>query len=116
MYLHVAVQYQIKPEDSGKAFFNMADAISQINSYIENDVRSFTSKKKLDDLFESQDEICKTVSENLSKKMSKNGYTIINTLVTGIDPTKDVKEAMNKINASERLKIATQNEAEAHYI
>lgn len=113
--LHIAVQYQVKPEDTEKAFFSMWDPVKQMTSYIENDIRSFSSRKNLDELFESQDEICHTVSENLSKKMKDHGYSIINTLVTGIEPTKEVKDAMNKINATARLKDAAKNEALAHY-
>lgn len=114
--LNLAVQYQVREEDTERAFFSLYKPLDQINSYIENDVRSFSSQKNIDALFESQDEICKTVSENLSKKMKEHGYTIINTLVTGIEPNKEVKDSMNKINSSERLKIAAKNDADAHYI
>jgi regulator of protease activity HflC (stomatin/prohibitin superfamily) len=41
------------------------------------------------------------------------GYDIIKTLVTDIDPDAQVKEAMNRINASEREKIAAQFEGDA---
>jgi regulator of protease activity HflC (stomatin/prohibitin superfamily) len=113
--LHIDVQYQVKPEDTEKAFFSMSEPVKQMTSYIENDIRSFSSRKNLDALFESQDEICQTVSENLSKKMKEHGYTIVNTLVTGIEPAKEVKDAMNRINATLRLKEAAINEANAHY-
>lgn len=115
-FLNLAVQYQIKEEDTERAFFSLYKPLEQINAYIENDVRSFSSQKSIDALFESQDEICKTVSENLSKKMKDHGFTIVNTLVTSIEPNKEVKDSMNKINSSERLKVAAKNEADAHYI
>ena len=71
---------------------------------------------KLDDLFESQGEIGESVRESLDKKMSGYGYTIIDTLVNDISPDTAVSKAMNAINASERLKEAAKNEAEADYI
>ena len=41
------------------------------------------------------------------------GFDIIKTLVTDIDPDGQVKEAMNRINAAEREKIAAQFEGDA---
>ena len=114
--LKIAVQYKIMEEDSEKAFYSMNDPIEQVDAYIENVVRSQVPKMNLDELFESQDYICKSVSEQLSKGMQQYGYTIQNTLVTGIEPDKNVKEAMNHINASKRLMEAAKNEADAEYI
>jgi len=45
--------------------------------------------------------------------MSGYGFDIIKTLVTDIDPDGQVKQAMNRINASEREKIAAQFEGDA---
>lgn len=42
--LGIAVQYQIKPENTEKAFFSLDNPIEQINSYIENVVRSRVPK------------------------------------------------------------------------
>jgi len=44
------------------------------------------------------------------------GYDIIKALVTDIDPDPQVKEAMNRINAAEREKIAAEYEGEAERI
>lgn len=45
--------------------------------------------------------------------MLEYGFDIIKTLVTDIDPDTQVKSAMNRINASEREKIAAQFEGDA---
>ena len=42
--------------------------------------------------------------------MVNYGYDIIKALVTDIDPDSQVKEAMNRINAAEREKVAAQYE------
>ena len=94
--LGLDVQFQVKPEDSEKAFFSMNDPLRQINSYIENTVRSRVPKMKLDELFESQDDICKSVETELAQKMTSYGYTIQNTLVTDIMPAQEVVDAMNQ--------------------
>jgi regulator of protease activity HflC (stomatin/prohibitin superfamily) len=70
----------------------------------------------LDSLYESQGEISKSVSDQLKSKMARYGYTIVDTLVNDIVPAKKVSEAMNDINASERLKMAATNIADADYI
>lgn len=114
--LELAVQYKISPDNTEKAFFSLDDPKQQIDAYIENVVRSRTPRMKLDELFESQNDICRSVSEELSDKMKDYGYTIENTLVTGINPATAVKEAMNNINASERLMEAARNEANAGFI
>ena len=48
--------------------------------------------------------------------MKNYGFDIIKTLVTDIDPDAQVKESMNRINASEREKVAAQFEGDAQRI
>ena len=114
--LGLAVQYKITPEESGKAFFSLDEPELQIKSYIENVVRAQVPTLKLDELFESQDEISLKVNDTLHEKMFEHGYTIVNTLVTEIHPSTEVEQSMNKINATARLKEAAKNEADANYI
>jgi len=68
---------------------------------------------KLDDVFVRKDDIAIAVKSELNEAMMTYGYDIIKTLVTDIDPDAQVKEAMNRINASEREKIAAQFEGDA---
>ena len=68
---------------------------------------------KLDDVFVKKDDIAIAVKTELNEAMTEYGYDIIKTLVTDIDPDQQVKEAMNRINASEREKIAAQFEGDA---
>jgi regulator of protease activity HflC (stomatin/prohibitin superfamily) len=114
--IHIGVQIKIDPEDSERAFFSLSNPDEQIDSYIQNVVRSEATKMTLDGLFESQTQIANAVSKNLKEKMSTYGYSIIDTLVNDIVPDTKVAESMNKINASERLKQAAKNEADANYI
>lgn len=114
--LSLAIQYQIKPENSESAYFSLDKPYSQIHSYVENTVRSQVPKMSLDALFESHSDISNQVNHFVNIKMNEFGFDIINTLITDILPTKEVKDAMNKINASLRLKEAAQNEADSLYI
>jgi regulator of protease activity HflC (stomatin/prohibitin superfamily) len=114
--LDIAVQYKVTYDNAYKAYYSLEDPVPQIDAYIENVVRSRAPQMELDELFESQDDICKSVSEILSDKMTSYGYSIENTLVTGIEPDSEVKQSMNLINANRRLKLAAREEADAHYI
>jgi regulator of protease activity HflC (stomatin/prohibitin superfamily) len=114
--LELAVQYKIEPDDVEKAYFSLSNPVEQIGSYIENTVRSHIPTMSFDQLFESQNTIGEYVNSDLKSKMSDYGYTIVNTLITTIQPPDEVIVAMNKINASSRLKEAAKNEAEAEYI
>lgn len=114
--LVLAIQFQIEEENTEKAFFALNNPIHQIDAYISDAVRTVIPRMSLDKLFESQHVICQHVADNLSSTMKDFGYTIKNTLIIDIDPDADVKAAMNKINASERLKQAAQHEADASYI
>jgi regulator of protease activity HflC (stomatin/prohibitin superfamily) len=114
--LHVGVQLQVKPEDTERAFFSLDDPNEQIDTYVQNVVRSRVPGMKLDELFESQGDIGTAVRAELDEKMGDYGYTIVDTLVNDISPDPEVMRAMNAINASERMKEAAKNEAEAEYI
>ena len=70
----------------------------------------------LDDVFVRKDDIAIAVKRELNEAMMAYGYDIINTLVTDIDPDIQVKNAMNRINAAEREKVAAEFESEAQRI
>lgn len=114
--LDIAVQHTVLPEDTEKAFYSLSNYESQTRSYIENVVRAQVPKMSLDQLFESQDQISQDVSENLQHRMKQYGYTIEKTLITSVEPDHKVKQAMNEINASLRLKEAVKHKADAEYI
>ena len=95
------------------AFYKLDYPHDQITSYVFDVVRAEVPKMKLDDVFVKKDDIAIAVKSELNQAMMDYGYDIIKTLVTDIDPDPQVKEAMNRINASEREKIAAQFEGDA---
>ena len=98
------------------AFYKLDNPGDQITSFIFDVVRAEVPKLILDDVFLKKDDIAVAVKSELQDAMSEYGYQIIKTLVTDIDPDAQVKEAMNRINASEREKVAAQFEGEAQKI
>ena len=111
--LKISVQYKVVKEKVYEAFYKLDYPHEQITSYVFDVVRAEVPKMKLDDVFVKKDDIAIAVKKELNEAMMDYGYDIIKTLVTDIDPDAQVKEAMNRINASEREKIAAQFEGDA---
>ncbi|MCF7568714.1 SPFH domain-containing protein [Sabulilitoribacter arenilitoris] len=111
--LKVSVQYKVIRDKVYDAFYKLDYPHDQITSYVFDVVRAEVPKMKLDDVFVKKDDIAIAVKAELNDAMIDYGYDIIKTLVTDIDPDAQVKEAMNRINASEREKIAAQFEGDA---
>ena len=114
--LKVSVQFKVIKEKGYDAFYKLDNPADQITSFIFDVVRAEVPKLILDDVFLKKDDIAVAVKSELQDAMSEYGYQIIKTLVTDIDPDAQVKEAMNRINASEREKVAAQFEGEAQKI
>jgi len=114
--LKVSVQYKVIYEKVYDAFYKLDYPHDQITSYVFDVVRAEVPKMKLDDVFVKKDDIAIAVKSELNEAMMTYGYDIIKTLVTDIDPDAQVKEAMNRINASEREKVAAQYEGDAQRI
>ena len=111
--LKVSVQYKVIKDKVYDAFYKLDYPHEQITSYVFDVVRAEVPKMKLDDVFVKKDDIALAVKAELNDAMSDYGFDIIKTLVTDIDPDSQVKAAMNRINASEREKIAAQFEGDA---
>lgn len=111
--LKVSVQFKVIKMKVYDAFYKLDYPHDQITSYVFDVVRAEVPKMKLDDVFVKKDDIAIAVKSELNQAMMDYGYDIIKTLVTDIDPDAQVKEAMNRINASEREKIAAQFEGDA---
>ncbi|MBO0342064.1 MAG: SPFH domain-containing protein [Allomuricauda sp.] len=114
--LKVSVQYVVIREKVYDAFYKLEYPHDQITSYVFDVVRAEVPKMKLDDVFVKKDDIAIAVKAELQDAMLDYGFDIIKTLVTDIDPDAQVKAAMNRINASEREKIAAQFEGDAQRI
>ena len=112
----VSTQYRIDPQQTTKAYYELSNPEQQILSYIADAIRSAIPSMNLDEAFEHKDDIASRVQESLAGGMERFGIIIVNTLITGIDPAHDVKEAMNSINAAQRQRVAAQELAEADKI
>ncbi|MBS3993438.1 MAG: SPFH domain-containing protein [Bacteroidetes bacterium] len=116
VHLKISVQFQILPQNVYDAFYKLQYPHDQITAYIFDVVRAEVPRMKLDDVFEKKDDIAHAIQRELKEAMLGYGYDIVKALVTDIDPDAQVKNAMNRINASEREKIAAQFEGDAQRI
>lgn len=114
--LKVSVQFQVIKTQVYDAFYRLENPSAQITSYVFDVVRAEVPKLRLDDVFEKKDDIAIAVRSELTEAMNAYGYDIVKALVTDIDPDEQVKQAMNRINAAEREKIAAQYEGDAQRI
>ena len=114
--LKVSVQFKVIKEKVYDAFYKLDNPGDQITSFIFDVVRAEVPKLILDDVFLKKDDIAIAVKSELQEAMTEYGFQIIKTLVTDIDPDAQVKESMNRINASEREKVSAQFEGEAQKI
>lgn len=114
--IKVSVQFRIIKEKIYEAFYQLENSHDQITSYVFDTIRAEVPKMKLDDVFERKDDLAIAIKRDLTQAMNDYGYMIVKALVTDIDPDAAVKQAMNRINASEREKVAAEYEAEADRI
>ncbi|MFK7947609.1 MAG: SPFH domain-containing protein [Saprospiraceae bacterium] len=114
--LKVSVQYLVLKEKIYEAFYKLENPHEQITAYVFDTVRAEVPKMKLDDVFERKDDVALAIRRELQEAMNTYGYDIIKALVTDIDPDVAVKNAMNRINAAEREKVAAEYDGEAERI
>ncbi|KAL5122310.1 Hypersensitive-induced response protein 1 [Glycine soja] len=111
-----SIQYRALAEKASDAYYKLTNTKAQIQSYVFDVIRASVPKMELDATFEQKNDIAKTVEEELEKAMSAYGYEIVQTLIVDIEPDERVKRAMNEINAAARLRVASNEKAEAEKI
>ena len=119
VFVHVVVVGAVsRPDRQGVRRLLQAGRTSyrRCPAFVFDVVRARVPRIKLDDVFEKKDEIADAVKNELSHVMYDFGYGIVKALVTDIEPDIKVKEAMNEINAAQRLRIAATEKGEAERI
>lgn len=117
VFVQMVVSVQYTPVDTQQAlydaYYKLTDPEQQMRAYVFDCVRSSVPKIILDNVFELKDTIAQEIKSSLMESMNSFGYDIVETLVTDIQPDYQVKQAMNEINAQQRLRMAAQEKAEA---
>ena len=114
--LLIAVQYYVTEEKIWDAFYKLTKPQTQMESFVFDTVRAKVPHMKLDEVFERKEDIAQDIEEKLGEIMPEFGYIIKTALVNDIVPDAKVAEAMNDINAQERLRVAAEHKGEAEKI
>lgn len=112
----VSVQYQVLRENVFEAFYALTNPAQQITAHVYDVMRATLPTLELDAAFEAKEELASSVKAALSESFTSYGYMILQTLITDLDPDQRVKNAMNEINSSKRLKYAVAERAEGDKI
>mmetsp|Transcript_6424 Transcript_6424/g.15939 ORF Transcript_6424/g.15939 Transcript_6424/m.15939 type:complete len:281 (+) Transcript_6424:116-958(+) len=112
----VSVQYQVLRENVFEAFYALTNPAQQITAHVYDVMRATLPTLELDEAFEAKEELATSVKNALSDSFTSYGYQILQTLITDLDPDQRVKNAMNEINSSKRLKFAVAERAEGDKI
>lgn len=112
--LPIAVQFQV--EDTAKFYFKNHDAVANMMKLVSAAVRTATSGRQFQDLYTDRDEISTAVIEHIQKDVDDFGIKIRRIVIDEPTAPGAVQQAFNEVRASERLKEAAKNKAEAHQI
>ena len=112
----VSTQFRVEAANVAKAYYELQDPAGQLRSYMEDALRSAIPMLTLDDAFARKDDVASDVQATVGAEMARFGFTVVKTLITSIDPSSQVKAAMDSINAAQREKEATRERAEANRI
>jgi regulator of protease activity HflC (stomatin/prohibitin superfamily) len=118
MVLPVKVQYKASSEPRGavRAYYELENSEQQIISYVLNSVRQTASSMTMIDLYQNRNNIESQVQAELQEKFIQYGYMVQNVLVDEPQPSQEVRDAFNRVIASEREKEAAKNIADAERI
>jgi regulator of protease activity HflC (stomatin/prohibitin superfamily) len=109
----VRVQYYVLADKVKEAYYELDDPEDQIKAHVENVILGYIPGVTLDDAYMQENKIAAQIKTSLAEAMAKFGYSIQNALVTSIEPSDAVKEAMNNINTQRRNAISAKAQAEA---
>ncbi|OFQ98317.1 SPFH domain-containing protein [Alloscardovia sp. HMSC034E08] len=112
----VSTQFRVDAPNVATAYYELGDPAGQLRSYMEDALRSAIPQLSLDDAFARKDDVARDVQQTVGAEMARFGFTVVKSLITAIDPSEQVKAAMDSINAAQREKEATRERAEANRI
>jgi len=112
----ITIIFKVDENAPFNAYYKMTDSNSQLSSWVEDAVRGEVPSYTLDSFFESKDRVANRLKERLTQEFSDYGYVLLDCLVTDIDVEYKVKASMNEINATRRLRVATEFKAEGEKI
>lgn len=114
--VEIAIQYKVDPEQVQESYYLLNDPTAQMEAFTSDVVRSKLPRLDLDAAYADVEEMALAIEQTLRERMQAYGYAVVKALVLNINPAAEVKEAMNRINASRRNQEAAIAQGEADKI
>ncbi|MFZ6022593.1 MAG: SPFH domain-containing protein [Patescibacteria group bacterium] len=105
--------YAISVDKVTQYWYELSDPKQTIASFVENYVRSFVATQTHEELLEKREEISAYLVQHLNEKFLAWGIVIHGYQIMDIVFPTIITDAMSKVVASQRLREAAMNEAEA---
>ncbi len=115
-FLKIPVSLHYRVTDAYRSYYELDKPVEQMAALAANEVRTKGAKMSFSDIFNSRDALKQAIDETLREKMTGYGFQIENVVVAQPEPSKEVRAAFDRVIASQRLKEAAENEAEASKI
>lgn len=109
-----SIMYKVLPDRVHDAFYKFTNPSEQIKSFAANVIRGQVPSHTMDEIFVVRDEMQKALKDELEEQMASYGFQIEATLITDIDPSVEVKQAMSQIRTNACLRLAAGYEAEVN--
>lgn len=105
--------YSVRPDKVKEFHYNLANPLQTLSSFVDNYVRSFVATQTHEELLSRREEVADYLIQHLDAKMSEWGMKIDSFQVMDIAFPPMITDAMSRVVASQRLREAAMNEAEA---
>ncbi|ORC90136.1 hypersensitive-induced reaction protein 1 [Trypanosoma theileri] len=106
------LHYRVLSDRATDAFYRLTNPAEQIGSFAANVIRGEVPKYTLDEIFLLSRNIKQAVEEELKERLTQYGFALEATLVTQIDPTRDLKEAIAQTQLNAYRRTAAEHKAE----
>jgi hypothetical protein len=105
------IEERLKVSHFLRIFLLLSSFLVVASAHVYDVMRAQLPTLELDAVFEAKEDLALAVKQALSETFTSYGYQILQTLITDLDPDQRVKNAMNEINSSKRLKFAVAERA-----
>ena len=112
--LPISIQYEVS--DSTLFFFKNRNAAANMMKSVSAAVRTATAGKDFQELYTDRDEISTAVIDHVKDQVAEFGINLRRIIIDEPSAPAEVQAAFNDVRASERLKEAARNKADAEKI
>lgn len=106
------LHYRVLSDRVVDAFYRLTNPEEQIGSFTASVIRSEVPKYTLDEVFVATQTIKRAVEEELKDRLSQYGFALEATLITQIEPTAELQNAIEQTQLNAYRRTAAEHKAE----